>query len=66
MTMLTNFVKKTNKKWGDIMATMADTVFIVKEDKVNQFLDIIKKPMISKSFLKKCKKANDKFKDSKK
>lgn len=43
---------------------MINKVYMVRDDKVEEFLELMKEPMITKSFLKKCKKANDKIKES--
>jgi hypothetical protein len=38
-------------------------IYIIEDDKVEEFLELMNKPMITKEFYEKCKKANNKFKD---
>jgi hypothetical protein len=45
---------------------MAERVFIVKQDKTDEFLEAIKKPMISKQFFEECKKTSRSITASKK
>ncbi len=51
---------------GDNMSALSERVFEVKPDKTNDFIRMLKKPMINKQFLEECKKASDSIKDSKK
>jgi hypothetical protein len=61
VTKLTNEKKKLFKSMiGKYSSSM------VRDDKIEEFLELIKKPMITKSFFRKCKRANDKIKESKK
>lgn len=39
--------------------------FVVREDKVKEFLEKISTPMITKDFLKKCQKADKEIRDKK-
>lgn len=34
---------------------MIDAIFVVREDKTKEFLELMKKPMITKEFLAECK-----------
>jgi hypothetical protein len=59
-------IDKKQKKRGDIMRASTARVFEVKPEKTKEFLDIMKKPMITRQFLDECKKASHNIKNSKK
>lgn len=39
------------------MAVMTEKMLVVRKDKAEEFAAIMRKPMISKAFLKKCEKS---------
>lgn len=52
-------------KGGDIMAVLTETMLVIKADKVPEFTAVMKKPMITKSFLNECKKSARSIKELK-
>jgi hypothetical protein len=61
-----NHNSNESNKGGDLMSAMAERVFIVKQDKTDEFLEAIKKPMIFKQFFEECKKTSRSITASKK
>jgi len=44
------------------MNTPIDAVFVVREDKTKEFLELLKKPMIDAEFINECREVSKKFK----